>query len=512
MRHCWRILIPSLALLAALPLAAVPVPPRAEVEPQRERLAEWRKHPAEYARLEKKAAAFLALPAARQERMRRLDHDLHQEHSATQKHLFDVMDRYADWLARLPEAERREVVEAPDRHARLKKIKEIRERQWLRGQPLAVRERLKKLQVVPAALKAAAAAGLAGRRADAASAVAAVATPFLAPGHNLRGQAVARLRQDERRRHLEWRLAVRHWDELMKFHPTAATRFAELPEADATYVRHYLLPLFSREEKDRLEKAEGHWPLFMHTLVELADRHPPALQGPHGPTAVKDLPPDVQARLAKTFKGLKGDFHVPKAIKAAPARWPQFAKAVTGYWRSGKRDRGALSELYEFWPTVERDLSPEVRRFVKALKERVTPEEWKRLQASEGKWPRYPDTIQELADRYYLTVPWQTLPGKRERWDAYRVRSPGRVEGLPELPATTLRDFAVLELTAQERAALNLSPDDPASYASLTAEYFKRKPGELERIRERDARHPLHPPGAPYLHGPGRRPGGKYRP
>jgi len=69
--------------------------------------------PAEYARLEKKAAAFLALPAARQERMRRLDRDLDQEHSATQKRLFDVLDRYAAWLARLPEAERREVVDAP---------------------------------------------------------------------------------------------------------------------------------------------------------------------------------------------------------------------------------------------------------------------------------------------------------------------------------------------------------------------------------------------------------------
>src|SRR5262245_60734821 len=98
MPRSWRILIPALALLAALPLAAVPVPPAPGPEAQRERLAEWRKHPAEYARLEKKAVGFLALPAAQQERMRRLDHDLHREHSATQKHLFDVLDRYAAWL------------------------------------------------------------------------------------------------------------------------------------------------------------------------------------------------------------------------------------------------------------------------------------------------------------------------------------------------------------------------------------------------------------------------------
>ena len=48
-------------------------------------------------------------------------------------------------------------------------------------------------------------------------------------------------------------------------------------------------------------------------------------------------------------------------------------------------------------------------------------------------WPEYPLRIQELADLYYLSVPWQTLPGKRQLWDAYRLPSPTRADGLPEV-------------------------------------------------------------------------------
>ena len=37
--------------------------------------------------------------------------------------------------------------------------------------------------------------------------------------------------------------------------------------------------MLSPQEKERLAQAEGKWPEFPRTLVELADKHPPALPG-----------------------------------------------------------------------------------------------------------------------------------------------------------------------------------------------------------------------------------------
>lgn len=501
MSRSWRTLLPALALLAALPLAALPVPPAEDFAAQRARLAAWRNHPAEYARRKADAVAFLALPAARQERMRRLDHDLSGLHSSARKHLFDVMERYAAWLERLPEGQRRQVIEAPDKHTRLKKIKEIREGQWERRQPLAVRQQLKQLRALRPALGAVAAAGLASPRSDFGPAVGALAAPFLAPASD--PLAIAQLREEERQRRSEWRIALRHWDAPGKDHPLPA-RLADVPEVEA-YVKQYLLPLLAPDEKERLQRAEGRWPLFPRTLVELADRHPPALPGPRGPTSFKELPQDVQARLLRSAhpKGLKGDSIVPKMLRVLQGRWPQYAESVVDFM--AKRGRPlALSERYEFWPSRPTHLSADVKKFLKdRLQIRLTEREKELLHKSEDRWPEYPLRIQELADRYYLTVPWQTLPGKRQLWDAYRLSSPTRADGLPELPRAELRDFAVLELKPQERAALDLSADDPSSYRRLLVEYFKRKPEEERRLREQDARHPLRPQAAPFLHVPG---------
>src|SRR6516225_9314287 len=119
MRWLRRILTLSAAVLAAAtPLLAVPEPTAGELEQNRHRLARWQTNPQNYARLRSDLAHFLTLPEARQERLRRLDHDLSQESPYTQAHLFDVMERYADWLDRLSPADRDRVQQAPDRKQR----------------------------------------------------------------------------------------------------------------------------------------------------------------------------------------------------------------------------------------------------------------------------------------------------------------------------------------------------------------------------------------------------------
>jgi hypothetical protein len=66
-----------------------------------------------------------------------------------------------------------------------------------------------------------------------------------------------------------------------------------------------------------------------------------------------------------------------------------------------------------------------------------------KLRNAQYEWPRYPTTIQELAEKHKLKVPWQTLPetpmrdSQRERWDSYRLR--------PLRPAAALANPALLK-------------------------------------------------------------------
>ncbi|HYT90693.1 MAG TPA: hypothetical protein VEL76_18440, partial [Gemmataceae bacterium] len=292
-----RFLPLSLCLLAVAPLLAVPDSPRDDPPP------DGRKH----AQLRQTARDFLALPAESQERMRRLDHALHTEvDRATRTRLLNVLYRYADWLERLPEPERQRVTEAPDRATRLKRIKEIREEQWVRRQPQAVRnwlDALRRAGPAPPAVSAGALLTMAPFPQSVALAC--------ALSHDPRALAIHKLREDGRKRRQEWQLALRHWDELKEGRFVPA-RLADLP-AVKSYVEEYLYPRLSKADKERLEQAEGHWPDYPYTLVELADNHPPALPATLDgiplqlPTRFAELPRDLQARLQKkSAKGVKG--------------------------------------------------------------------------------------------------------------------------------------------------------------------------------------------------------------
>ena len=69
--------------------------------------------------------------------------------------------------------------------------------------------------------------------------------------------------------------------------------------ADAqTYLNEVLMPMLNATEKAELKAAEGQWPLFARTLLDLSDRHPVSLPGRStGPTSWKDkdLPGDARA-------------------------------------------------------------------------------------------------------------------------------------------------------------------------------------------------------------------------
>jgi hypothetical protein len=443
MSRCWRKLILALPLLAALPLAAVPEQPAGNPPAP----ADGRRDPTDAALLRQEARAFLALPAERRERMIKLDEDIQQAGSpARQQHLRDVLRRYADWLDRLPEHERRLITEAPTKKIRLRRIRELREEQWLRRQPKAVRNGL-------AALRAVAAVGLTLPRF--AGAELRLAGPLLAPAPDGQPFLIARLRQQERRRRHEWQIALRHWDDLGK--RPLPTRLSDFTDEVRKYVAEYLMPMLSPEERALLKAAEGQL-RFPYVLVHLADQHPPALPGEYGPKTFKELPTDVQERIKKfvMVKGPKagGEPTLKKKILAADGRWPKFAIEVTRMAALAFKGKGIkLSARYEFWPAHLSELSPEVQKFVKEkLPAKLNGDEKTLLARSQGKWPDYPQTIQELATRHGLQVPWQTLPGLRKNWDFYRIGSRRSSEQLPGLGEVGL---VLLEPAPRAPAAVN---------------------------------------------------------
>src|SRR5205807_1111898 len=63
----------------------------------------------------------------------------------TQSRLWAVLERYVLWLERLPEAERRLVLDAPTAESRLAVIHGLKQQQWLARLPATVRAELSKL-------------------------------------------------------------------------------------------------------------------------------------------------------------------------------------------------------------------------------------------------------------------------------------------------------------------------------------------------------------------------------
>ena len=356
-------------------------------EPSRETLDRNRRYleklahdePEHFARLQRQSKGFTSLSAERQKQLIKLDHELHQLPLSQQNRLDNAAVRYLEWLESLPEADRQKVKSAADKTARLQIIRELKESQWLRSQPKALREHINSLK---------------------------------GPERTAR---IAKLRQEERERRQQWAIAAEFWEELVSRKPMPV-RLSDFPLNVEQFVNEYLYPRLSSEEKDRLEKAQGRWPEFPMTLVKIADRHPPALPGKTGPKYFRDLPKDVQARLSAKLKKGKGEAIAPFALAKAQGEWPQFGQAIVGYAKNVPLPNEFLAHNFQ-------SLSPPMQEFVqKVLQPRLNEDEKGRLNNAFNSWPEYPVTIQELAQAHNLQPPWLTLPGGWDLWKKYRVR------------------------------------------------------------------------------------------
>src|SRR5262249_29422514 len=145
MRALRRMVIGTAALLLLIPLSGEADSPTDDLEHNRTLLEKWRRDPEHYEMLRRNLLAFLALPEQARQRLRQLDQDLHDEDSTTSVRLQRVLERYADWLQRLPEAERQKIQHEADPQKRLQLIRTLRAQQWVQRLPKAIREELEKL-------------------------------------------------------------------------------------------------------------------------------------------------------------------------------------------------------------------------------------------------------------------------------------------------------------------------------------------------------------------------------
>ncbi|MFO0969402.1 MAG: hypothetical protein U0793_27920 [Gemmataceae bacterium] len=374
-------MLPVIATLTtfacSLAFALVPEPSAEEIERNRRKLEELERNPERLAQLRRHAQAFQALAKERQEQLLKLDHELRRLSAAGQTRLVDILRRYDEWLETLDPKERQRIAEAPDRKTRLAILHELRDRDWLQRQPRALREQYAKLD--------------------------AKAQPAF----------LAQRRKDELRTKREWVVAARFWSELQKGTSLPA-RLTDLQPDVQTYVDEVLKRFVTEEEWNRLITAQGEWPRFPILLVKLADKYPPALPGPRGPTRWSELPANVQ----KLFK------KAPKFAKAAEGKWPQFGKAVAlAAENRGGGEKGLLPN--ELWPYNEKGLSREMQDFYKnKLWPALTEDEKKRMNEEvTHRWPDYPLAIQALAKAHHMKPPWFALPGPRDKWDRYRFET-----------------------------------------------------------------------------------------
>ncbi|MBI2807425.1 MAG: hypothetical protein HYX68_20780 [Planctomycetes bacterium] len=379
-------LLMMLAAFAGLSLWATAEPTPADLAAQRRQLEGLRADPNHLARLRENVKAFLQLPVRRREAIVKLDRELHELPAKKQERYFHTLARYADWLEQLRETNpvaHQAIKDAPDAAARLALITEERNREWLASQPKAIRDQCH------------------------------------AMNRAARAEFVVKLRLREREDREKWLIARRFWREL-DTRQVMPCRLGDYHPRVREYVEKFLMPSLSAQERKELAAAEGLWPDYPRKLVEIASQRPSALPPPRAedlPRNLKKLPEPVRQRLVekkgggaskKTFKELQ-NFAGPNF----PSKVVEIAQRNLRY-----------PFPHEYWACTHLALQPPMRKFVEgelmpAMKAQIADK--RKLIASEGKWPDYPLTIQELSKKYKLHPPWHYLPEpERYKWDLYK--------------------------------------------------------------------------------------------
>jgi hypothetical protein len=416
-RPWWLVMILGGALAAAGASAT-------DDDEGRRLLDRLRADPEHYQRLRRDLLAFHALPRARQEQVRQLDQDLHAGDVTRRTRLLGVLDRYAGWLDKLPDTDRRLVADAAGPEDRLRVIRELRDRQWLDRLPKRTRDEVQQLPP------------------------------------EKRGQKIASLREEDRKRRRAWQ-----GKDDPRLRPVRMEQFA--PEVRAFV--EALGPRLGEADRQRLRQAEGRWPDYAKAVLDIADNYPVLPPLPSGPVARwKELPREVDQLLAGLEKR-----KVKQLKNNAPVGWPMFAEVVARFLRQEKLAAPPLgaSRLGEMPPEVQA-----------AAKERLlpllAPRQREALLKAEGHWPDYPQTLIRLARERGVVLPGLSLPGPPELWESVRL-------AMHEVPDRVLMQFARYEASEADRQRWKLNKADPVgSREKVKKEWYRKQMAEQERRRK----------------------------
>mgnify|MGYP002623748228 CR=1 FL=1 len=359
------LLLMVVLMLMTLPAAFSPEQIRRD---NRRLLEDWRADAVHRERLQHDLTTFWNLSQKQREQIRKLDQGLHQLEPDRRAQLIRVMDRYYEWFQRLPNQQRQYISQAGSTQERLKRVKEIREKQWLARLPKRAREQL------------------------------ADANP------TERAQIIQQLKQEEK----EWR---KNW--WIQFRPS---KLEELPRDVQLFTKEVLLPLLPPERRQKLlETQQEPHPAFVRALYRegMSVRGRTKIPGPVGPVYLVDLPKNLQ-------EWLNRDTKAKSRLTSVEGRWPEFGVALQEV-----APRELLPKLSaKQFPARFKNLPKLVQRFVTSeLKPKLNDREQRQLRIAEGAWPRYPFVIQKLSRAHKLRIPGMALPRIRDLWAKGKLKS-----------------------------------------------------------------------------------------
>ena len=200
-------------------------------------------------------------------------------------------------MDRLPETDQKRLDDAHDPTEKLAVVRELRQQEWIDRLPAAERKEL---------------------------------SAMTAPN---RAKRVGVLREQERKQRQAWV----DWAGSLKKHTNfnsrsyKPVRLSELPESVRQFMDKRLKPMLSAEENEQLTKAQGKWPLYSQTVLELSDKHPVLPPLPTGKIErFGQLPQEAKEILSKRKRARE-------ALNKNFGQWPQFALAAAELMKRNRR-------------------------------------------------------------------------------------------------------------------------------------------------------------------------------
>lgn len=338
-------------------------------------------------RLRHNLAVFRGLSPERQQRLRAFDRALAELTEDDRDQLLRVMQRYSEWLSRLPQTDREAIAAAEAGPPRLAVVRGVLDRRWRETLPPQYREQLTDK------------------------------TP------QQQQELVTKWKADDERWR-QMRFTARRAVE--EFSPNLQQR--KMLNELQSYIDDTLRPLLDPADEARLNaliddglfSPRGNRLVLMGQLLDLARKAGPVpLPGPAPPGRKKairrldDLPPEARKVVAKAIAQAPPD--VQQRLRGLEGKWPQFAIAASELGRKVDANLPGTA----FGPTRLNELPRMAKKFVAdELAVKLTADEAEYLKQAETKWPEYPRAVVELAGRYQLTVPGlrtfdpRDLPGK----------------------------------------------------------------------------------------------------